>query len=110
MSKTLRAIYTSVKARVKTRKGLTATFGCPTGVRQGCCISPILFSFFLSDLKSFVSADSHGIDIDLCKIYTKSAAAVVQWLARLSGMQEIRGSSPGRGMTDFCTSICICLY
>ena len=26
------------------------------------------------------------------------------------GTQEIRGSSPGRGMTDFCTSIFICLY
>ena len=69
MSKTLRAIYTSVKSCVKTRKGLTSTFGCPTGVRQGCCISPILFSFYLSDLKIFVSADSHGIDLDLCKIF-----------------------------------------
>ena len=26
---------------------------------------------------------------------------MVQWLARLPGTQEIRGSSPGRGMTDF---------
>ena len=35
---------------------------------------------------------------------------MVQWLTRLPGTQEIRGSSPGRGMTDFCTSIFICLY
>ena len=35
---------------------------------------------------------------------------MVQWLGRLPGTQEIRGSSPGRGMTDFCTSIFICLY
>ena len=35
---------------------------------------------------------------------------MVQWLARLPGTQEIRGSSPGRGMTDFFTSIFICLY
>ena len=35
---------------------------------------------------------------------------MVQWLARLPGTQEIRGSSPGRGMTDFCTSVFICLY
>ena len=34
----------------------------------------------------------------------------MQWLARLPGTQEIRGSSPGRSMTDFCTSIFICLY
>ena len=30
---------------------------------------------------------------------------MVQWLARLPGMQGIRGSSPGRGVTDFCTVI-----
>ena len=35
---------------------------------------------------------------------------MVQWLAHLPGTQEIGGSSPGRGMTDFCTSIFICLY
>ena len=34
----------------------------------------------------------------------------MQWLARLPGTKEILGSSPGRGMTDFCTSIFICLY
>ena len=38
---------------------------------------------------------------------TQSGAAVVQWLARLPGTQEIRGSNPGHGMTDFCTSIFI---
>ena len=32
---------------------------------------------------------------------------MVQWLACLPGMQEIRGSSPSRGMTDFCMSIFI---
>ena len=35
---------------------------------------------------------------------------MVQWLARLTGTQEIRGSSPGRGMTDFCTSYVIQIY
>ena len=32
---------------------------------------------------------------------------MVQWLARLPETQEIRGSSPSRGMIDFCTSIFI---
>ena len=38
---------------------------------------------------------------------TKSGAAVMQLIAPLPGTQEIRGSSPGHGMTDFCTSIFI---
>ena len=65
----LRSIYSSVRACVKTQTGLTSVFICPTGVRQGCCISPILFSFFLNDLKDFVSVDSYGIDLDFCKIF-----------------------------------------
>lgn len=69
MSKMLRSIYSSVKACVKTKSGLTSVFNCPVGVRQGCCISPILFSFFLNDLKDFVSTDSYGIDLDVCKIF-----------------------------------------
>ena len=48
---------------------------------------------------------------------------MVQWSARLPGMQEVRGSIPGRGTTDFCTLIlfvyiyiyiymcvCVCVY
>ena len=62
MNKMLRSIYFSVRACVKTQTGLTSVFNCPTGVRQGCCISPILFSFFLNNLKDFVSVDSYGID------------------------------------------------
>lgn len=69
MSKMLQSIYSSVKACVKTKTGLTPVFNCPVGVRQGCCISPILFSFFLNDLKDFVSTDSYGIDLDICKIF-----------------------------------------
>ena len=69
MNKMLRYIYSSVRACVKTQTGLTSVFNCPTGVRQGCCISPILFSFFLNDLKDFVSVDSYGIDLDFCKIF-----------------------------------------
>ena len=69
MNKMLRSIYSSVKACVKTQTGLTTVFNCPAGVRQGCCISPILFSFFLNDLKDYVSTDSYGISLDVCKIF-----------------------------------------
>ena len=44
------------------------------------------------------------------KVGSRGGAMVALFVARLPGTQEIRGSSPGRGMTDFCTSIFICLY
>ena len=53
---------------IKTQTGLTTVFNCLAGVRQGCCISPILFSLFLNGLKYYVSTDSYSISLDVCKI------------------------------------------
>ena len=65
----LESIYSSVLSCVKTQSGLTSFFNCPTGVKQGCIISPLLFCLFINDLQSFVSVNSHGIDLDLCTLY-----------------------------------------
>ena len=41
-----KAMYASVKSRVKFRNQLGNEFYCSLGVRQGQCFSPLLFSFF----------------------------------------------------------------
>ncbi|MEW8546871.1 MAG: reverse transcriptase domain-containing protein [Candidatus Thiodiazotropha sp.] len=69
MLKMLKSIYSVVKYCVKCDTELTNYFDCTNGVRQGCVISPILFCYFLNDLKDYVSVDSHGIDLDFCKIF-----------------------------------------
>ena len=65
----LKAIYADVRAYIRTSKGLTNTVICPVGVRQGCIISPIIFTLFLNDLQEYISVGSHGIDIETIKVF-----------------------------------------
>ena len=50
----IKSIYKSVQGCVKTHQGFTDTFDCPLGLRQGCSLSPILFSLFIDDLNSMM--------------------------------------------------------
>ena len=65
----LKAIYSDVKACVKSTEGLSDMITCPIGVKQGCIISPILFNLFLNDLQESISLGSHGIDLDTIKLF-----------------------------------------
>ena len=69
MVKMLKAIYSDVKACVRSTEGLSDMISCPVGVKQGCIISPILFSLFLNDLQESISIGNHGIDLDTMKIF-----------------------------------------
>ena len=54
---------------IKTPMGLSDYLPCPLGVRQGCIISPIMFTLFLTDVQNFISLGSHGIDIETIKLF-----------------------------------------
>jgi len=45
----IQSIYISVKSRVRTSQGLSQSFSCPLGLRQGCKLSPILFVLFIDE-------------------------------------------------------------
>ena len=48
--KILQSMYKIVKSCVRCPESLTDFFDCPRGVRQGCVLSPTLFSFFINEL------------------------------------------------------------
>lgn len=66
----IKSIYANVKSRVKYCNKLGNEFSCSLGVRQGECLSPILFSLYLNDIEEqFINSGIEGIDVDMLKIF-----------------------------------------
>ena len=60
----LSAIYKSVVSCVRIGDRLTEFFDCPAGLRQGCILSPMLFSLFINEIASSVEQQGmHGIQL-----------------------------------------------
>ena len=59
------AMYYNVKSIVKWKNGFTRAFACSKGVRQGCNLSPTLFSLFINDLPGVLNEAGYpGIKIN----------------------------------------------
>lgn len=50
----LKAFYTDSRASVRTQCGLTSEFPVRCGVRQGCILSPLLFSLIINRLVGYL--------------------------------------------------------
>ena len=60
----LRGMYDSVLACVREKSIYSEYFNCPRGVKQGCLLSPQMFSFFINELAVELSKKGrHGIQI-----------------------------------------------
>jgi len=60
----LRGIYDTVTACVRDKSKYSQYFPCPRGVKQGCLLSPLLFSFFVNELALEISQNGrHGIQL-----------------------------------------------
>jgi hypothetical protein len=51
MLRTLESIYGDVEVCVQTPEGLTDSFPCRMGVKQGCPLSPLLFGLYIDELQ-----------------------------------------------------------
>ena len=60
----VQSLYTEVQCVVKVNDHLTPTIDVSQGVKQGCKLSPILFSFYINDLAIDTKQMNLGINID----------------------------------------------
>ena len=51
---TLTQIYKQVKAQVRSNGVLSDSFSCKTGLRQGCMLSPALFTLFINEFSELI--------------------------------------------------------
>jgi hypothetical protein len=62
--KALEAMYESLVSCVKANHKVSDFFDCPKGVRQGCVMSPTLFSIFINQLADHMNErGKHGIQV-----------------------------------------------
>ena len=62
--KAIMSIYKSMSAYVRVNHEITEEFVCERGLRQGCILSPTLFSLFINDVAKTVNENGkHGIQL-----------------------------------------------
>ena len=58
----IKALYTTVLAAVINNGGTSNYFQCPIGLKQGCLLSPKLFTIFIAEVSKLINAPAkHGV-------------------------------------------------
>ena len=64
------SMYENIKSRVKLNNKLSQEFSCMTVVRQGECLSPIIFALYVNDLEQeLITRGADGVDNGLLKLF-----------------------------------------
>ena len=68
MWKVIRSLYKSTKSKIILGQDETDFFEIEAGVRQGCVLSPLLFSIFINKLAKLINESGIGINIKNKKV------------------------------------------
>ena len=60
----VKSLYASVASSVRVNNLTTEWFDVTCGLRQGCCLSPLLFNLFVNDLALRIKSLGKGVSID----------------------------------------------
>ena len=93
MKHLLQNIYENVKACVRNNNEFSDTFNLQLGVRQGCILSPFLFSFFINELATQIEMNcKYGIQLhpDVVHIFLLLFADdIVLFSSSVPGLQKL---------------------
>ena len=64
----IQAIYSDLKCKVKVGDTCSDSFPVDVGLRQGCVLSPILFSVYVNDLMEELRRENVGIKVNGIRI------------------------------------------
>ena len=53
----MKSLYSKLKSAVQTKGGITEYFDCTIGPRQGCILSPLLFSLYMNELLDMLKSN-----------------------------------------------------
>ena len=82
MYDSIKNIYTHTTSCIRINDKLTEWFDCRSGVRQGDCLSPTIFSLFINDLVSEINDLELGIDLNGTKLSLLLYADDICFLAK----------------------------
>ena len=104
--KVIQSMYKSLKSCVKTPQGLTEVFDCSTGTRQGCILSPLLFTLFLNEYIDMIKdATCQGVYVNeflpnlMVLLYADDLVQCADLPGRLQQQLNI--------LADFCDKWCM---
>ncbi len=92
MNKLLCSIYENIKVCVRHNNEVSKTFTSHVGVRQGCILSPFLFSFFINELATQIHENcNHGIQLhpDITQLFLLLFADdIILFSSTINGLQR----------------------
>ena len=92
INETLQNMYKSVKACIRCNNTLTDNINCPIGLKQGCLVSPILFSLFVDKFAKLLQTSGYrGIQLlpDWTEIFLLTYADDIAYISdTIIGLQR----------------------